>query len=97
MLSSRCLESPIEFKAGCSPMGLMSGSRVACRISLEASKMAQCRLQPQQSMALDTFMFDKSVSHVAVMKGEIPAKRSGLSSKTWLGTTGLVLMISWCT
>ena len=42
LLSFRCLEGPSGIKAGCSPGGIISGSRVACRISLKANERAQC-------------------------------------------------------
>ena len=51
-LSFRCWEIPNEIKAGGSKIGVMSGSRVACRISLKADKMAQGRLQPRQPFGI---------------------------------------------
>ena len=42
----------------------MCCSRVACRITLKANKMAQCSLQPQQPLAVDTFKICKSISRI---------------------------------
>ena len=69
MLSVRGFESPSKIKAGCSPICFMCCSRVACRISLKANKMAQCSLRPQQPLAVDTFKICKSISRVAFMDG----------------------------
>ena len=50
---------------GGSPIGFMSCSRVACRISLKANKMAQCSLQPQQPLVFGTFKICMGLSRVA--------------------------------
>ena len=64
---SQVLEIPSEIKVGYSPIGFMRCSRVACRISIKSTKMAQFSLQPQQPLAVDTFKVCMSVSRAAFM------------------------------